>query len=546
MADDDSTMSDELTRLDVAADLFVRDAAKREIEARLLPWDTIVDALEGREVFRRGAFRDTNPADVVLMLEHTGPPAGVGKRIEERDDGPWMTFGVSRTQRGDEILALAADRVTRFVSVGFTSVDGGTQTAMVAGRRTNVHTRVRLREVSTTWRPAYLEAEIMAVREEGAPDVADPTPTPEAPEAPEPQPAPAPDLRIVEAFDTYAKRSAEATDKILDRLEKLEERNRQDIIIPVAAPAEVQTPASGTWLQAALRILTGERMPDVQKRELADLITTDNVGVVPPTYSSELIGVIDPRRPFMNTTRRLATPDTGMSLIMPKLVTRPTVDIQDNEKDELQSTITSISTETFDAVTKGGAGDISLQLLKRSSPSFLTLYLELLAEAYAQDSEHEAVEAMVDLVGDYGGVNNGGTLDPENLTLGSAWVEGFGAMRRAPDTIWLSSSAVAAFIDAKADGTNAPLYSQLQANFTAGGGVGGSISGLRAVHVPALDDQAVDVLVGPSAGFAWAEDGTFTLQVDVPAKAGRDVALVGILWFAPLYPSAFTAYTIAS
>jgi hypothetical protein len=232
-----------------------------------------------------------------------------------------------------------------------------------------------------------------------------------------------------------------------------------------------------------------------------------------------------------------------MQLSVPVIETRPTTGVQSSEKAELASTATSIIPANFDPVTIGGYGDISLQLLKRSDPSYLELYLDLLAEAYAIDADDQAVDALLAQAA----VNEGGTQDPEDASFGAAWANAAAVSRRLKlDRIWLSSTAVAAFIDAKANGTNAPLYSDLQANFTAGGGAGGTISGMRPVHVPALDDEAVDIIVGPSNGFGWAEDGTYTLQVDVPARAGRDVGLVGMLWFAPLYPSAFTTYTLPS
>jgi len=362
-----------------------------------------------------------------------------------------------------------------------------------------------------------------------------------APSTEAPAPVAAPQIDFSGFQEQFSSALTGAITPVVDRLHALEEQARAQFTIPGGEP-EKQKATRGDWFRTVLGMMSGERISghDLQTRALDDLITTDNIGVVPDAFSRELIGVIDPRRPFMQTTRRLNTPASGMSLVMPKIVTRPTVAQQMTEKAELSSTATSVTTVTFDAVSKGGAGDISLQLLKRSDPSFLGLYLELLAEAYAQEAEQEAVEALL-----ASGTQSGGALDPEALVLATAWESTFDAIRRPPDTIWLSSAAVGAFLDAKSDGSNAPLYGQITANFTAGNGVGGTISGLRAVHVPALDATASDVIIGPSTGFAWAEDGTYTLQVDVPAKAGRDVAIIGMLWFAPLYPAAFTVYSVS-
>jgi HK97 family phage major capsid protein len=520
-------------------ELVVRSLEKREIEARIVPWHTVVDTPIGLEAFMPGAFAHVDAKKVVLEgPEHKGV-AGRGQWLEERADGAYMGFKVSKTMLGDEILTLANDGVTRHVSVTYDPRNTQAEFQQRGGKRFTALTKVDLRAVATTWKPYYEGAAITQVRAkaEGAPTMSEA-------EVPAPVETPAPALDITPlnaAIESLSTTMASQMGSFAERMEKLEERSRSNFVIP--AEESAARPADrGTWMQAVLRMLSGERIPDMQMRALADLVTTDNVGVVPDTISREIIGVIDPRRPFMQTTRRLATPTTGMSLVVPRIVTRPTVDIQAAEKDELQSTATSVDTVTYDAVSKGGAGDISLQLLKRSDPSFLGLYLELLAEAYALDAEEEAVDALLSATGTV----DGGFLDVEDTHIGNAWIGAHSAMKRPPDTIWLSSEAVGAFIDAKATGTNAPLYSQLRADFSVAGGVGGTISGLRPVHVPALDNNMVDVIIGPSQGFAWAEDGTYTLQVDVPAKAGKDVAIIGILWFAPLYPAAFTTYRIAS
>ncbi len=551
-----------------ASDIEVRDLARREIDVRILPWDTAIDTLQGREMFRRGSFAGVPSDGLLLMgLEHEARfgvgqdgrpvlariPIGRSTAVSEEADGPHATFRVAKTNGGDEFLALAADRVVTHVSAEFREVPGGTSVQSIDGRRTRIHSLVDARAVSPTYRPAYPGADILAVR--SAAEESPVTETQEAPVAGAPAIDFAPLIAAINAGQEHQQEQSRSVfEQITGRLEALEERTRASFSIPSGGPS-AELPARalrGDWMSAVLRMLSGERVNDVQTRALADLITSDNVGVVPDAFTSEIIGVIDPRRPFLQSTRKLDLPNAGMSLVVPKIVTRPTAGVQAKygdesfpEKTDITSTATSITNVTFDAITIAGGGDVSLQLLKRSSPSYLSLFLELLAEAYGSNCEAEALASLLDTVGGAGGVNDGGALDPENLLLGDAWTYA-AAVKQQLNRMWLSSAAVAKFIDAKADTTNQPLYSNIQAGFTAGGGAQGTISGLTPIYVPELDSTSYDVLVGPSNGFGWTEDGTYTLQVDVPAKAGRDVALVGIVWLAPMYPTAFTAYTIGS
>jgi hypothetical protein len=60
-----------------------------------------------------------------------------------------------------------------------------------------------------------------------------------------------------------------------------------------------------------------------------------------------------------------------------------------------------------------------------------------------------------------------------------------------------------------------------------------------------MDATAVDVIVGPSRGFVWAEDPARRLEADRPDVAGRDIALVGGIFPAPRNADAFTTYTVS-
>jgi hypothetical protein len=92
--------------------------------------------------------------------------------------------------------------------------------------------------------------------------------------------------------------------------------------------------------------------------------------------------------------------DHGMSVVYPKVVTKPDVGVQSAEKTEVTSQAMDIDPVSVDLVTYAGASDVSLQLIERSQPSFIDrLYAEL-AGVYAARTDAAAVAAAVAAAGD--------------------------------------------------------------------------------------------------------------------------------------------------
>jgi hypothetical protein len=471
----------------------------------------------------------------------------VGRGIEMRDDGvgPVLTARVAKTAAGDELLALASEGIVRGVSSEFIQMPGGTQVHTVGGRRTRTHHRVGLPGVSLTYRPAYGElAAVLAVRSQSPKETAtvpaaDPTPvTPEAP------PVSVAVTIDADAFaplvETMRASQDEAKEQITQMRADFEEQMRTRIDIP--APTPVATPPYHLWLQREVYRLTGDTIPADQRerfRTLDDVVASENTGVIPTAYLDDVEGIISFRRPFLESTRQVTDPG-GMVIQTARITQHTQAGVQSSEKAQVASRALKTEPDNWNVLTIAGAVDVSLQFIKRGAPAAIQLLDDDMRSQHAQEAEIKALDTLLDQTE----VVEGGLLSPSDLELGDAWVNSFEAMNEPPDTLWLSTGALAKFIDAKATASNSPLYGSLKADINAAGGVSGTISGLRVVHVPQM--TGVDAIVGPSRAFAWVQDGPIKLSVDNPELAGRDIGYVGFYFFIPRYPAAFTTFGLGS
>ena len=152
------------------SDLHVRDDG-RTLEGTAVPYGQEADIREyGRryiETFIRGAFTDVDPA---VGAAHRHPPAPRRRAAHRRDrrargraDGaPRRLACQSETELGNEVLALAHDRVPLALSVGFVEVAGGSRWN---NNRTRVErTKAELDHVAVVRRGAYPGALVTAVR----------------------------------------------------------------------------------------------------------------------------------------------------------------------------------------------------------------------------------------------------------------------------------------------------------------------------------------------------------------------------------------------
>lgn len=150
-----------LEHVDVDRGTMLVRAAPYEVEAQVGEelWETF-----GRGTFER-ATRD--PQRVKLVNEHPGPVVGVGKVVEDRDDGSWVLFRFANTVAGQEARELAADKILDEVSVRFRPLPGHWKASRRGEHGIHVrHSRAHLLHVALVQHGAYgSDAFVASVRD---------------------------------------------------------------------------------------------------------------------------------------------------------------------------------------------------------------------------------------------------------------------------------------------------------------------------------------------------------------------------------------------
>jgi phage head maturation protease len=513
--------------------ISVRSESERLIELRILPWGVVGNTAEGPERFRRGAFRGTRPGDVTL--EAIGPHgadagvrlAGVGVQLEDRDDGEYGTFRVSRTAAGDELLELTRDGVYRSASAVF---EPAPEAARVVGGITE-RSRARLVRVGIVERGAYPGAEVLAVRSHGGnamPRETQPLPEPEPEPEPEPtpEPTPAPGYRA-RAYGTPAEPEVLAAMEdlrrdLVGRMATLEAGGRGPSTSPLARWASFGAYADAAYVDPDAAPLLA--------RVLADQLTGDNPGVVPPSWVSEVAGIMAAPRPAITALGGPASlGDTGMELDWPYLDPALNLDTlvakQTAEKTQIASVKVKILKGSQPIDTYAGGSDISYQLIRRSRPAYREAYLRILAIAYARATEAAFEAQLLAVAGSSLVLTATSTADQVRAFLfaASALVSD---NTGSPATVDLVSPTEFARLGGLANLWPAAYGTNNVAGTAQASTLRIDISGLPIIRAPFLTGNTH--LVTNEAGASWHEDGPFPISAEDVAKLGQNVAIWGM------------------
>ena len=498
---------------------------RREISGKIVPLGTgeIGHTNLGAYTFAAGSIEIADPSKIKLLSQHDlKKPIGRMTAAETRADGIYATFKLSRSSGGNDALIMAQEGLVTGLSIGAEilaskpSKDGHT-----------VVSSARLKEVSLVTVTAFASSERLEIAaEEVIPVEENPQTESETAVENTPETVAAP----VEAA------AVEAARPTVTAMYYTNPRLNLNVTAGEYAKAQLNASrgdADARELVAALQVAT----------------VAENTGMVPPTYLKDVIGIIDSSRPFIDSIERAALPTSGMKIFTPKLGTQASVDLT-AEGAEFASSDTTVTFQEDTVVKFAGAGKLDLELVDRSDPSFLDLYLRELAASYAQKTDQYAAKIAAD-----------GSSDSSSTTIYKAIAksiaDSYGVMRQTPNNLLVATSGGNDDVDfagllGAVDTTGRPLYAAAAPQNANGlisqGSTNGTVAGLNLVVDPNYTGGTAGVKVGlvyPSMAMRFHESGTLQIRANVVANGQLEIGIYGYVAVVNRYPTAFRAVQVA-
>ena len=341
---------------------------KREITGKIVPFgtDEIGSTNLGAYTFEAGSIEIEDPAKIKLLSQHDmKKPVGRMVSAEEKPDGIYATFKLSRSTGGNDALIMAQENLVTGLSIGAEitaskpSRDGYT-----------IVSAAKLKEVSLVTEAAFKSAKILQISaEEIIPD--DVIPTTESETVVE-------ETTTVEApsVEAAAVEAARPTVSAMYYTNPIIEVTKRNYLENTLKANLFGDDESRQWLRAA------------------DNDQTTGAGFIPTPQSTQLLNFLsNADRPMIDSISRGAMPEFGKTFELPKISEVPLVDqIDENDpvtESQLEAGFITVTKKSFK-----GRAITTLELLTNSTPAFLDELLVQMEFAYAKDTEQFVTTAI--------------------------------------------------------------------------------------------------------------------------------------------------------
>ena len=506
------------------SDILTANTSKREITGIIVPFGRPGFTNMGTVVFEQGSLQLGN--DIKLFEDHDMNKVR-GRMIshEITPVGIIGKFKIARTSAGDDILTLAQDGLKSGLSIG-ASID------KYENKEDEVYvTAAKILEVSVVDTPAFADAQITDVAAQKA-DETEVTANSASDEQ----------TNQTESEVTSMANPEEVTPVVETAPEVAVEASKA-----VSAPVAYAKPrvnvnvTAGEYMKAQFNATQGNQ----DARDLVAAIdaatTAENIGVVPPSYLRDLIGIIDDSMPFANSLEQGVLPASGMKFYRPVIGTQASTAVT-AEAVEFDSTDTTITSREVSVVKIAGANKVSVELLDRSDPSYLDVLLRELAASWAQKADAYAFSIACGATGS----STGATL---YAAIADGIADSYGVLRKTPNRFLADTGNFASLL-AAVDGSQRPLFAAAAPQNAAGlmtqGSTAGTIAGLGLVVDPNIDTgTGISGIVYSSDAATMYKSSAFQLRSNVVSTGEVEIGVYGYVATCPKYPTAFRSLTVA-